>query len=407
MINHECYQLGDSLKKKTWKTIDLFSGAGGMSFGFHAHKDFQLIAAFDLEKGKPSSKTGHLECNSTYFANMGIKPFNVDLGEITIEEFSRLVGKPVDVFIACPPCTGFSRTNPLNHLTDDPRNSLVSKTALLAITLKPSVIVMENARELLNGNFKHHFDNFSQILVENGYEIHSDIHFLNRFGLPQIRERALVLAVKKPLKIKTLEDLWEGFNVSPLATTVRNAFSVVDYCNDIENTAPKFQSPIVKDRIKAIPANGGSWIDLSKSKKTKHLMTDGMKKLLKEGKTGSFPDTYGRMAWNKPAPTIKRECSHVGNGRYAHPEKNRLCTVREMSILQGFPTTYKFEGRSLSNKYRHIGDAVPPIISHQLAHLIDWILTGRKPEITDIILKNTCLKHSNIEAVHYDYEQAV
>ena len=84
------------------------------------------------------------------------------------------------------------------------------------------------------------------------------------------------------------------------------------------------------------------------------------------GDLGSHPDIYGRLWWDRPAVTIKRECGHIGNGRYAHPEQDRLCTVREMSILQGFPRDYRFTG-SLANMYRHIGDAVPPLISYQLA----------------------------------------
>lgn len=396
-----------NMNKAPWKTVDLFSGAGGMSYGFHAHGNFDLLAAFDLEKGKPSSGAGKLECNSTYHANMGIKPFNVDLGTITVKEFKEMVNDTVDVFIACSPCTGFSRTNSENHLKDDPRNSLVTKSALLAMAVKPSVIVMENARELLNGKFKHHFDGFSDILRKNDYEIHGSVHFLNKFGLPQIRERALIIAVKKPLRIKTIEDLWEGRTVNQDATTVRNAFSIIDYKNDKANVAPTFKTDAVKARIRAIPKSGGSWIDLTKQKKTRHLLTDGMEKLFKAGKIGSFPDTYGRMSWDKPAPTIKRECSHVGNGRYAHPEKDRLCTIREMGVLQGFPVTYKFSGNSMSNKYRHIGDAVPPLVSYQLAHLVDWILSGRKPAVENLILKNTSLKTSDIEGVSYKYEQAV
>ncbi len=93
------------------------------------------------------------------------------------------------------------------------------------------------------------------------------------------------------------------------------------------------------------------------------------------GDLGSHPDIYGRLWWDRPAVTIKRECSHVGNGRYAHPEQDRLCTVREMSLLQGFPRDYQFTG-TLANMYRHIGDAVPPLISYQLAALCRWILTG-------------------------------
>src|SRR3546814_9960851 len=68
------------------------------------------------------------------------------------------------------------------------------------------------------------------------------------------------------------------------------------------------------------------------------------------GDLGSHPDVYGRMRWDAPAPTIKRECAHVGNGRYAHPVEDRLLTVREMASLQGFPFDYAFPSRSIANR---------------------------------------------------------
>jgi DNA (cytosine-5)-methyltransferase 1 len=102
------------------------------------------------------------------------------------------------------------------------------------------------------------------------------------------------------------------------------------------------------------------------------------------------------MAWDRPAATIKRECGHVGNGRYAHPDQDRLCTVRELGLLNGFPGAYQFGGNSLSNMYRHIGDAVPPLISHQLACVADWILTGQRPPLRRCILPNTSLRPSDI-----------
>jgi DNA (cytosine-5)-methyltransferase 1 len=110
-----------------------------------------------------------------------------------------------------------------------------------------------------------------------------------------------------------------------------------------------------------------------------------MTRRVARGDFGSHPDIYGRMWWDRPAPTIKRECSHVGNGRYAHPEQDRLCTVREMSILQGFPRDYQFTG-TLANMYRHIGDAVPPLISYQLAGLCAWILSGARPDPAGLLL---------------------
>lgn len=68
------------------------------------------------------------------------------------------VAPGIDVLIACPPCTGFSRVVANNHVRDDPRNSLVARVADYAEYFTPRVIFMENARELLRGRFSHHFE---------------------------------------------------------------------------------------------------------------------------------------------------------------------------------------------------------------------------------------------------------
>ena len=67
-----------------------------------------------------------------------------------------------------------------------------------------------------------------------------------------------------------------------------------------------------------------------------------------------------------------------GMGDPTHPEQDRLLTVREMALLQGFPPDYVFEGR-LSAKYNQIGDAVPPLISTEIArHLLMLMTEGRE-----------------------------
>src|SRR5207344_2328393 len=85
------------------------------------------------------------------------------------------------------------------------------------------VVVMENARELLMGNFREHFLVLERRLERLGYTIASDIHKLNRFGLPQVRERAIVIAVRNDLTIRTLPDLWQGHSISADALTVKTA----------------------------------------------------------------------------------------------------------------------------------------------------------------------------------------
>lgn len=385
---------------KTFKVIDLFSGAGGMSFGFHKHPVFEIVAAADAEHGKPSSGFGKLQCNSTYRKNIGISPIGIDLSKVSTMELRSALGiteeLKIHVLSTCPPCTGFSRANPKNHQVDDMRNSLVRKSAEFAVTLGVDVVVMENARELIQGNFKYHYEWFREYLEDNGYDVFGKVYLLRDFGLPQIRERAIVIATKHSSPLHNLESLWDGWTVRDEALTVKRAFSKIDKKATGVNVYPDFSSEIVKKRIQAIPKDGGSWIELIGRPDVDSLLTPSMKRIIEKKRIGSYPDVYGRMAWLKPAPTIKRECAHIGNGRYAHPVDDRLCTVREMAILQGFPNDFVVNGAAISNLYRHIGDAVPPLISYQIAHICSWILTGNQPKVTDILLDGTNLKEDDI-----------
>ncbi len=382
--------------------VDLFSGAGGMSCGFHRHPGFRLLAAADAEIGKPSTGRGTLQCNATYERNMGLKPHQLDLADVEPAELRCALGlgnEKVRVLSVCPPCTGFSRANPQNHLRDDGRNSLVRRAALFATALNADVVVMENARELIRGNYRAHYDAFRDHLEHSGYEVSGQSWMLSRFGLPQVRERAIVVAVKKPLRLQTLDTLWQGWSVRPAAVTVRAALRAIPAKATGRDDFPHFSSSIAERRLRAIPHDGGSWLDLMHRPDAAELLTPAMQRRIAKGDLGSHPDVYGRMVWNRPAPTIKRECAHTGNGRYAHPVEDRLCSLREMAILQGFPNDFHFEGRSLSNNYRHIGDAVPPSISFQLASLCSWMLTGERPALKDCLLPKTHLQASDLVCV--------
>ena len=163
------------------------------------------------------------------------------------------------------------------------------------------------------------------------------------------------------------------------------------------HVSPKLLTPTTRRRLALLPHNGGSWVDLKDHPEAGEVLTPAMKRYVEQRKFGSHPDVYGRLWWDKPAVTIKRECAHVGNGRYSHPAQDRLLTVREMSILQGFPRSYQFVSSSLSNMYRHIGDAVPPLISYQLAATANWMLGGARPEREDLILSGTHLRPEHIQ----------
>ncbi|MDQ2808490.1 MAG: DNA cytosine methyltransferase [Chloroflexota bacterium] len=388
-----------------YQVIDLFSGAGGMSYGFHQHPQFHIIGAVDAERAKPSAKPGSLACNATYAANIGLTPLVADLATLDPTHLRTIFcgdATPLSVLIACPPCTGFSRTLPGNHSVDDPRNSLVQRSAAFVAALRPTIFLMENVRELICGTFQHHYAALGDELTRLGYAVHGAVHLLNRFGLPQKRERALIIAVRPPFTLHTLDELWSGFSVRTEATHVRRAIGGLPpitagavHPGDPMHTAPRLGGTNLR-RIAAIPHDGGSWAAVRSDPAAADLLTGAMQRAVAAGDLGSHPDVYGRLAWDRPAVTIKRECSHIGNGRYAHPVQDRLCTVRELAILQGFPRHYQFVAASLANRYRQLGDAVPPLISYQLAHLCEWILTGRKPAITQLILPDTLLRADDL-----------
>jgi len=389
----------------TYSFVDLFSGAGGMSFGFKSHPAFRPLFAVDAQVGKPSSGMGSLECNASYAANMGIPVHEADLSKYEPAQLLHDAGlKPgqLDVLSSCAPCTGFSRTNSQNHERDDRRNDLVERTGEFVAALLPRVLVMENARELIRGNYSHHYKSLRDALEKLGYAVFGGVHMLTEFGLPQIRERALVIATRDRAQIRTLADLWDGLEPAPESITVRRAIGHLppvaageQHPSDPLHRSPGFSGPLSLERIRAIPHDGGSWLDLLKRTDGHRLLTPSMAKMVAARDFGSHPDKYGRLWWDRPCVTVKRECAHVGNGRYAHPEQDRLCTVREIALLSGFPADYQLLG-SLSNRYRHIGDAVPPLVSFQIAHVCHWMITGKRPRRGEWCLPGTSLRPDDV-----------
>ena len=140
---------------KPLTVVDLFSGCGGMSHGFHRQGDsYRIIGAVDLELGKPGlgkSKATTTECNLMYAKNIGITPKSADLSKLDPGTYRKELGLArgeLDVLISCAPCTGFSQKNANNHLVDDPRNYLIERTADFVEALRPEFLVIENVKEL-------------------------------------------------------------------------------------------------------------------------------------------------------------------------------------------------------------------------------------------------------------------
>lgn len=111
------------------------------------------------------------------------------------------------------------------------------------------------------------------------------------------------------------------------------------------------------------PASGGgraAWAD------DPELQIDAYR-----GKDNIFTDVYGRMAWNRPAPTITTRFISLSNGRFGHPEENRAISIREGACLQTFPKGFEFHSTNLNALARQIGNAVPPALAKRIGeHLM-------------------------------------
>ena len=357
--------------------LDLFSGCGGMSAGFDHHSEsFRVVGAVDKQVSRPgneNSPAAPTSCNATYEMNLGVRPLCLDLEQVGALDIMSRIGiqdGDLDVLLACPPCTGFSQKNPRNHNGEDPRNRLVERVSLFAEGLKPRFVVMENVPALAGGVHRDRLKKVVGDLEFLGYEVWWKVVNFSGLGLPQRRHRLVVIA-SRGVEAPRLDPAGHAET-----RTVRDAIGKLPpisageiHPEDEMHRTPGLTPPVL-DRIRAIPHDGGSWSDilddemLSDSDKAALLIPSML-----NGGRNSFPDVYGRLEWDRPAVTITRECAHVGNGRFVHPEQDRLLSIREMAILQGFPEDYAFAG-SVRSRYNQIGDAVPPLIAQQIAALI-------------------------------------
>lgn len=330
--------------------VDLFCGAGGLTHGF-VLEGLPVVAGIDMD---PS-------CRFPYEANNHAKFIERDISTITAKELYNLFGDAaIRVLAGCAPCQPFSTYAQRYSLDGDPKWGLLYEFARLAKSTSPDVITMENVPTVANYPVFHDFvDTLKQI----GYDVWFDVVDSTFYGVPQTRQRMVLLASRHG-KV----DFVEPTHKKP--RTVRQAIGRLRKLTAGE-TSPKDKlhvaatlSPKNLQRIKA-SRPGGTWRDWPQDLIAKcHLS--------RSGKT--YPGVYGRMEWEKPAPTMTTQCFGFGNGRFGHPEQDRAISLREAAILQSFPRSYAFVPAKAEVHFkilgRLIGNAVPVDLSRAIARSI-------------------------------------
>ena len=317
--------------------LDLFSGCGGLTLGLK-QGGFKVLGAVDND---PLSV-------ETYRANHSdVSVWNIDIRELDPTHVQTSLGLKVgdlDLLAGCPPCQGFSKIRTLNGAlsVDDPRNDLLLEVLRFVNVLRPKAVMIENVPGLADDE---RFAVFFGRMEAAGYIGDQDVFNAAEFGVPQRRQRLIYLAGLQ-MKIPFAEPVHDRVTVEDAIGGLLKAGESGDPIHDM----PERRTPRIMQLIRRIPKDGGSRTDLPEEDQLDcHKRCNG------------FKDVYGRMAWNKVAPTITSGCFNPSKGRFLHPEEDRAITMREAALLQGFPLQYKFPTQSgKSAVAMMIGNALPP-----------------------------------------------
>jgi DNA (cytosine-5)-methyltransferase 1 len=360
-------------------TIDLFSGCGGMSLGFKM-AGFESILASDIDEN----------CEKTFNRNFPSVPFlRADISDVTKDEVDKLIGSThPDIIIGGPPCQGFSLANKRrNKIADDPRNRLFYGFVKFIDWYSPKAFVMENVKGILsmkNGEvIKTILDSFRK--AGAGYTVDCKVLCAKDYGVPQSRERVIIIGIRNDLGITptypkgsseevtvdmAISDLpliqsAEGEDVMQYDIPPQNEYQkrMRKNSHEVYNHVAMKHTRRLIDRFEAIKP-GQSLVDVWETHGAVKRGAPSEKSQIK------FSQNNQRVFGDKPAPTIA--ASFQSN--FIHPHLNRNFTAREGARLQSFPDDFIFEGMRTKmswekglSQYQQIGNAVPVLLANAIA----------------------------------------
>ena len=396
---------------KKYKVVSLFSGCGGLDLGF-LKAGFEIIWANDFFP----------DAVETYKKNIGD---HIILGDITKIPSSKIPDN-FDILLGGFPCQGFSIANKKRSM-DDKRNFLYREMLRVLRDKKPSFFLAENVKGLLSMGRGEIIKMIVKDFEKIGYKVDYKIINTADYGVPQQRERILIMGNRigtknkfpkqthskrvekdqkyilpwKTVKEATgkLADLWISYNPQKVGngyiynhiarTNVQDKFwgrkhkvNQHDICDYLKHWRNKSKMTTKKvDDYFGYKYTAGHWFRKDNNSGSIPNPDDWwkLKKLLKfddqydkkvtelELKDIKFEQSLRINNWDQPSDTI------TATGPEIHPNKKRRMSVRECAIIQTFPDDFVFTG-SLGNMYKQIGNAVPVLMAKKVAKEIKKIM---------------------------------
>lgn len=297
------------------KVVSLFSGAGGLDLGF-IMAGHEIVWANDIYK----------DAVDTYRKNIGNHIICGDISEISSEEIPDC-----DIVIGGFPCQGFSVANTKRH-EEDERNVLYKQLVRVINDKKPKFFLAENVKGILSLGHGSVFQMIMNDFGSLGYKVKKEVLNAADYGVPQKRERVIIVGVRNDLDFTY---------IYPLPTHSNNDNSLPDWVS-VSKALEDIPDPDVPN-------------EMLNHEYSKYKMDFN-------GYIG-----HRRLDPNAPAPTVTARGDNKGGVVILpHPNSQRRMSCRELAKIQSFPLDYEFCGNR-SSIYRQIGNAVPPLLGCAIA----------------------------------------
>ena len=335
--------------------IDLFSGCGGLSFGFESAGIKTEIAVDNWPDALKTFSKNHPSSRTELF----------DLGAKTLKPIFNTLNEAEIVF-GGPPCQGFSISGKRDP--NDPRNKLYRGFFQVVAEVRPRVFVMENVPNLASMDGGRLIQEIENDFKSLGYNLNRKILLASDFGVPQNRKRLILVGT---LSEKIFEFPQGTTSLAEEKVTCRDALSDLPEYSLTDGSMYEIKP---QSRYQEIMRE--SSIGIFNHTITQHSeQTIRIINLVPDG--GNYKDLPGELqttrkvniAWTrysskKPSLTID-----TGHRHHFHYSFNRIPTVRESARLQSFPDSFVFEG-SKTSQYKQVGNAVPPLMAKALGNSI-------------------------------------
>ncbi|MDC1101379.1 DNA cytosine methyltransferase [Pseudomonadales bacterium] len=343
-------------------TLSLFSGAGGLDIGFH-RAGFDILACVELEPKYCKTLLANRQ-NQTY-CSKDLEVHNIDIREFDPRDY---VDFDIECIIGGPPCQTFSAAGRRSGGvigTDDDRGQLYESYCGILDVIKPKAFIFENVYGLPGANGGGPWREIVEAFRNHGYTLHFEVLDSADYGVPQHRERLVMVGVRN-------DDSSFSFPLpicGPDSSTGSPLVSVYDAISDLQDKGEPYSAGL-----------GGLY---------GHLLPDvpeGLNYAYFTAEMGhpepvfawrsKFHDLLYKVNRNEPCRTIK-----ANPGKFTGPLhwKNRHFTKAELMRLQTFPDDYEIIG-SYSQVVEQIGNSVPPAMAEVIAWSVRHQIIENKPK---------------------------